>query len=436
MTASNARPDIVCLSHLRWGFTHQRPQHLMIRFGRGRRVFFCEEPVFGEESNPRLEVNSAQEGVFVVQPRLPSGLEPEALDIVQGLLLNAMLREMEVQSYVLWYCTPLALRFTEYFAPAAVVYDCVDELGAFEGTPHEIRRRERQLLDRSDVVFTGGRSLYEAKRLLHPNVHAFPSSVDVAHFGAARSLRGQPEPPDQRGLARPRVGYMGVIDERLDRDLVDFVARSRPGWQIVLAGPVKIDPASLPRRPNIHYLGAKSYDELPAYFAGWDVALLPFVLNGATRFISPTRTPEYLAAGCPVVSTPIRDVVRPYGEARVVRIAGTPESFVREIAAALVRDRTDPSRARTVEALLRGQSWDRTWTAMDALLQAALLERAAAARAVAARPARVSGAGATLVATATSAPRARPASRPLRASARAVAGRRGRPRVVAGRALS
>ena len=433
MTASIGRPDIVCLSHLRWGFVQQRPQHLMTRFGRGRRVFFCEEPVLGEESNPRLEVNPAAEGVFVVQPRLPAGLEPEALDIVQGLLLNALLREMKVESYVLWYYTPLALRFTEYFAPAAVVYDCMDELGGFKDAPAEIKARERQLLDRSDVVFTGGRSLYEAKRGLHPNVHAFPSSVDVAHFGAARGLRGKPEPPDQRALPRPRVGFMGVIDERLDRDLVDFVARCRPDWQIVLAGPVvNIDPASLPRRPNIHYLGAKSYDELPAYLAGWDVALLPFALNQATRFISPTQTPEYLAAGCPVVSTPIRDVVRPWGEARVVRVAGTPESFVREIAVALARDRADPSRARAVEALLRGMSWDRTWASMDALLQAALLARAAAAKATSARKAE---AATGRLAPVAGSGLARGTKRTVRAAARAAAGRRRPPRAFAGRAF-
>jgi UDP-galactopyranose mutase len=205
---------------------------------------------------------------------------------------------------------------------------------------------------------------------------------------------------------------------------VDFVARSRPDWQIVLAGPVvKIDPASLPRRPNIHYLGAKSYDELPAYLAGWDVALLPFALNEATRFISPTKTPEYLSAGCPVVSTPIRDVVRPYGEARVVRIAGTPESFVREIAAALARDRADAGRARAVEALLRGTSWDRTWMAMDALLQAAIVKRAASR-----------AAGALMAPL----PHARPerrTRRPIRAAARAVAGRRSQARAVAGRAF-
>jgi UDP-galactopyranose mutase len=373
------RPDIVCLSHLRWGFVYQRPQHLMSRFGRQSRVFFCEEPILGEATNPRLEVKGASEGVFVVQPLLPSGLEPEALDIVQGILLNAMLHEMDVRSYVLWYYTPLAVRFTQYFNPAAVVYDCMDELSGFKDASAELPQRERELLARSDLVFTGGQSLYEAKRRLHPSVHAFPSAVDVPHFAKARALRGRPEPEDQQSIAHPRVGFMGVIDERLDRELVDYVARERPELQLVLAGPVvKVDPASLPRRPNIHYLGAKSYDELPAYLAGWDAALLPFAQNDATRFISPTKTPEYLAAGCPVVSTPVRDVVSDYGADRLVRIATTHEEFVRQIDEALASDGTDERLWHAVDKRLRGISWDRTWAAMSALLDQVLAEKALA----------------------------------------------------------
>ena len=379
MASLEVRPDVVCLSHLRWGFVHQRPQHLMSRFGRRSRVFFCEEPVLGEAVRPRLEVKAASEGVFVVQPLLPARLEPEAVEIVQRFLLAVMMRERDVRSYVLWYYTPLALSYTQSFAPAAVVYDCMDELTGFKGASAELPRRERELFARSDLVFTGGHSLYEAKRGLHSRVYAFPSSVDVSHFARARSLRGAPEPEDQRMLPHPRVGFMGVIDERLDVELLDYVARERPGLQIVLAGPVvKIDPASLPRRPNVHYLGAKSYDELPAYLAGWDAALLPFARNDATRFISPTKTPEYLAAGRPVVSTPIHDVVRTYGEAGLVRIAATPAAFAREIDAALASDTSDERLWQRVDEHLRGLSWDHTWAAMDALLQEVLEEKATA----------------------------------------------------------
>jgi UDP-galactopyranose mutase len=195
--------------------------------------------------------------------------------------------------------------------------------------------------------------------------------VDIPHFRQARSLPRESEPSDQRELSGPRIGFFGVIDERLDQDLLAFVARSRPEWRLVLIGPVvKIDPGGLPRLPNIHYLGPKAYHELPAYLAGWDVALLPFALNESTRFISPTKTPEYLAAGCPVVSTPIADVVKPYGEMGAVRIADSPERFVEEVSRALAYDRGDPAWGRAVDAALKDKSWDSTWGAMDALVQA------------------------------------------------------------------
>jgi UDP-galactopyranose mutase len=205
-------------------------------------------------------------------------------------------------------------------------------------------------------------------------VHAFPSSVDVAHFASAR--KSQDDPDDQAGIPHPRLGFFGVIDERLDIDLLGAVAQLRPDWHLILIGPVaKIDPASLPLAANIHYLGAKKYEELPSYLAGWDVALLPFARNEATRFISPTKTPEYLAAGKPVVSTSIRDVVRPYGVKGLARIADTPDAFVAAIEAALAEDSSE--RLRDVDAFLTQMSWDGTWTRMYRLVTAALSTDAA-----------------------------------------------------------
>ena len=207
----------------------------------------------------------------------------------------------------------MSLAFSDHLAPGLIVYDCMDELSAFRGAPPELVEREVELMCRANLVFTGGYSLYEAKRQRHDNAHPFPSSVDVEHFAAAR--RPQHDPDDQAEIPHPRLGFYGVIDERLDIALIEQVARMRPDWQIVLVGPVvKIDPAELPQRDNIHYLGGKTYDELPQYLSGWDVAIMPFALNESTRFISPTKTPEYLAGGCPVVSTPITDVVRTYGD--------------------------------------------------------------------------------------------------------------------------
>lgn len=379
--SEGTKPDLVCLSHLRWDFVYQRPQHLMTRFARDRRVFFVEEPIFGEGPK-RLEVGERPGGVRVAVPHLPHGLSPEEVEAAQADLLSDLLREHGVSDYVLWYYTPMALSFTARLTPRAVVYDCMDELSLFRGAPRELVDRESRLLESADLVFTGGQSLWEAKRDRHPAAYAFPSSIDVEHFAQARN--GIPHPEDQRGLPRPRLGYFGVIDERIDLDLLAAVAEARPSWQIVMVGPVvKIDPASLPRRDNLHYLGMKPYAELPAYLAGWDVALMPFARNESTRFISPTKTPEYLAGGRPVVSTSIRDVVRPYGELGLVEIADDPAEFVAAVERAF--ERLDPGRkeraawlSRVDEHLSRG-SWSRTWQKMSDLIDQAVAARGAAA---------------------------------------------------------
>ena len=386
-----AKPVLVCLSHLRWDFVWQRPQHLMSRFARDRRVFFVEEPVW-DDAEPRMEVSERSlplsrqgrggrgEGgrdrsVSVAVPHLPRGLSPEQAEAVQGELLREMLERHEVAEYVLWYYTPMAVPCTEGLEPLGVVYDCMDELSLFRGAPRELLDRESKLLAAADLVFTGGQSLYEAKRERHPRVHPFPSSIEAEHFRQAReAIPADREPADQAALPRPRMGYFGVIDERLDLDLIAAVADARPDWQIVMVGPVvKIDPDNLPRRANLHYLGMKGYADLPLYLAGWDVALMPFAQNESTRFISPTKTPEYLAGGRPVVSTPIRDVVKPYGEERMVEIAEGPGEFVAAIERAL-SGYGDEWLERVDEFLSHG-SWSRTWREMSDLIDAAVAAR-------------------------------------------------------------
>jgi UDP-galactopyranose mutase len=373
IAADSGAPDLVCLSHLRWDFVYQRPQHLLSRCAEGRRAFFFEEPVY-DDGPLRLEVKERGR-VRVVVPHLPEGLTSDvAREAAQRSMVERLLADYGVKDYVLWYYTPMALQFTRHLRPRAVVYDCMDELTAFQGASPLLRGLESELMSRADLVFTGGQSLYEAKRDRHPRVYAFPSSIDAAHFGAAREITE--EPADQTSISHPRLGFFGVMDERLDIELLDEVARMRPEWQLVMIGPVvKIDPASLPRRDNIHYLGMKAYEELPAYLSGWDVALLPFARNESTRFISPTKTPEYLAAGRPVVSTSIRDVVRPYGQEGYVRIADTAEEFVAACEAALAEDAN--ARHERVDPLLARTSWDATWASMSALIDGAVTARPA-----------------------------------------------------------
>jgi UDP-galactopyranose mutase len=350
--------DLVCFSHLRWNFVFQRPQHLMIRWARDRRVFFIEEPL-RDSPEPRLQLHSDSSGVVVVTPHLPPGTPNE--DGLQRALLEALFAEQKLEDFIAWYYTPMALTFSRELGAAVTVYDCMDELSTFHGAPPALCELERELLGRCDVVFTGGHHLYEHKRSFHPNVHPVPSSVDVEHFSRARTLEGEPE--DQSKIQRPRLGFYGVIDERFDIDLIAQLSALRPQWQFVLIGPIlKVDPARLPRGPNVHYLGQKSYAQLPEYLAGWDLALLPFALNEATRFISPTKTPEYLAGGVPVVSTPIHDVVRPYGELGLVRIAENAAQFEEAIVDQLTQ--RDQAREERADLFLSRLSWDRTWLHM------------------------------------------------------------------------
>ena len=358
--------DLVCFSHLRWDFVYQRPQHLLTRCARDRRVFFIEEPIFINGSM-RLDVREAEAGVHVVVPALPDGLRSEiAINAVMKEMTRQLFLEHDIREPVFWYYTPMALKFADHFNPVASVYDCMDELSAFQGAHSELSTLEKKLFRNVDLVFTGGQSLYEAKRGQHRAVHAFPSSIDASHFAKARATVTDPE--DQANIPHPRLGFFGVIDERFDTELLDQVAAQRPDWHFIMIGPVvKIDPDTLPKHPNIHYLGAKKYDQLPDYLAGWDIALLLFARNESTRFISPTKTPEYLAAGKPVISTSIRDVVRPYGELKLVEIADQPGEFI-EAAEKILSSSGSSEWLAKVDAFLENVSWDKTWAQMSDLI--------------------------------------------------------------------
>lgn len=360
-----SRPLLVCFSHLRWSFVWQRPQHLLSRAARHFDVLFIEEPVFEPAESPRLRIEAVAPGIAVAVPVLPQS-RIYAADWIQARLIRDYLQRWDSPKRVFWYYTPAALGVSGDLARDLTVYDNMDELSAFRGASPDLVAQEAELLAQADLVFTGGRSLYEAKRGAHPSIHCFPSSVDAAHF--ARAREAGPDPDDQAAIPHPRIGFFGVIDERLDRDLLAATADLKPDWHFVMIGPVvKIEPESLPHRENIHWLGPKPYGALPDYLRHWDLGLMPFALNEATRFISPTKTPEFLAAGLRVISTPIVDVLRDYGEVGLVAIAETSASVALSIEAlhaeplAAWRDRVDRHLAHN--------SWDRTWDAMHALLR-------------------------------------------------------------------
>ncbi|MDQ3058571.1 MAG: glycosyltransferase [Pseudomonadota bacterium] len=389
-------PTIIVFSHLRWNFVYQRPQHLLSRLAAQYRIIFMEEPV-SNAAEDYLEHLKPAPNVEVLRPRLTgsaSGFHDDLLPVLKSQLAR-FIRQQGIDDYLVWFYTPMALPLAAELQPRAVIYDCMDELSAFKNAPRQLIQRENALYQQADLVLTGGPSLYRSKRERHPNVHCFSSSVDAAHFAAVPTADGAPQDhPAQASLPRPRLGYCGVIDERIDLALIAALADAHPEWQLVMVGPVvKIELAQLPRRANIHWLGQQSYEDLPQFMAGWDVCLLPFALNESTRFISPTKTLEYMAAGQPCVSTRIRDVAEPYSH--VVAIADSAPEFIRACEALLAESPEHKAgRAEVMKDLVSRTSWDATAQAIHGLIQG--LPKRAPAKPAQARSAPLKGEGTAL----------------------------------------
>ncbi len=365
--------DIICFSHIRWNFVYQRPQHLLTRFASYNRVFVIEESLLDGKSNYYDIEEQTDDGLSVIKLYLSRELLPEQKNETLRTLIDSLMSAMNIRYYMLWYYTPMALEYSDHLHPKLIIYDCMDELSAFKFAHPALKKYEALLFEKADLVFTGGYSLYEAKKHLHKNIYPFPSSIDKAHFITARNEALQPD--DQKNIPCPRLGFYGVIDERMDIRLIEEMADMRPDWHFILIGPViKIDPATLPQRKNIHYLGSKDYKELPLYLSGWDIAMLPFEINESTKYISPTKTPEYLAGGKPVISTSITDVVTPYGENGLVHIADTSTDFIK--AAEIIF--SEPNKKvwlKEVDVFLADISWNNTWHQMTDLIDDALAKK-------------------------------------------------------------
>jgi len=372
-------PTIIVFCHLRWDFVFQRPQHLLTRLAQYYNIIVVEEPIYHEGAS-FLHKTSPSANITICQPhtsvRAP-GFHDDQLSLLQPLVMDLV---PEGENPIVWFYTPMALPILQSLSPSLIVYDCMDELAAFRNSPKQLLQREAALLGLADLVFTGGPSLYEAKRTRHPSVHCFASSVDVQHFEQA--LDRLNSHAAHRDISGPRLGFYGVIDERLDLDLIAAVADAHAQWQIVLVGPVvKIDPASLPRRDNIHYLGQQSYEALPQFLAGWDICMLPFALNEATKFISPTKVLEYMAAELPVVSTPITDVMQPYGD--VVSIAHTPEQFIKACENALaLSEQQRATMVTRMREVVATTSWNATAAQMRELMQESQAQKLAVSTAM------------------------------------------------------
>jgi glycosyltransferase involved in cell wall biosynthesis len=365
-------PPLVVFSHLRWGTLVRRPQHLLTRLAREFRVFFIEEPV-RHDGPPGLARSMPAPGVEVLTPRTQAGADGFHDDQrpVLGALLADFVAERHLDEPFVWLTTPMALPLAADLEPRAVIYDCADDFAHRGGASRELLQREEALLKAADVVLTASPSLHAALKAAHPNLHCLPNGVDAAHFArpqphrlecaAARALH--------EGLARPRLGCFASIDERLDLGLVAALADLRPGWSIVMVGPVAEALAgALPLRPNIRWLGAQSHDMLPHLLAHWDACLLPLACGAATRHASPAQTIEYLAGGKPVVSTPIADVATLYGP--LVHFADDAAGFALAVEAALAEPPALRERrlAQSLE-LVEASSWDATAARIAVLMR-------------------------------------------------------------------
>lgn len=351
-------PDLVCFTHLPGDHVYQRPQQLMTRFARHFRVILVEDPLFDSEGAAWYETVSSINFIRVIQHLPSTGLTDEEIIDSQKDLLAKAFRDLEVRHDIFWYYTPQAWPATRTFEPLVTVYDCMNELSTSAFLPPGMKEHEQALMSNADVVFTAGLSLYEVKKHSHHNVHVFPSSIDSEHFHNARyySL----DPADQARIPHPRIGFFGVIDERMDLTLLYTTALRKPDWHFILVGPVeRIEEKQLPKLKNIHYLGKKEYADLPSYLSGWDITMLPYAHNASTRFIHPTRILEYLTASKPVISTPINDVIRHYGHRDLVHIAGTADEFIR-VAEAVLGNRDRTEWLHRVNDVLSNSSWDKT----------------------------------------------------------------------------
>jgi glycosyltransferase involved in cell wall biosynthesis len=388
----DGRHPLIVHSHLRWDFVWQRPQQILSRFARTRPVLYVEEPVFADDiAGGTLDVSQPTQGVYRVVPRLAGELRSsydDAAARVRGLLVTLLGEGGQLagkfDDAVQWFYTPMPARtMLGSLGECAVVYDCMDELAQFRFAPSDLGARERHLMAAADVLFTGGYQLYESKSKHHDNVHFFGCGVDARHFGLARNPE-TPVAPELLSVPGPVLGYFGVVDERLDYELIGRLADAFPTGSVVVVGPLaKVDPRELPQRTNIHWLGQRAYSDLPRYVKAFDVCLMPFALNEATEFINPTKTLEYMAAGKPIVSTAVPDVVRNFTP--IVRVANSIEEFIEETRAATA---TDAERIEAGVACARGASWESIVATMDRIVATAVSARrpwSAASEAVAGR---------------------------------------------------
>lgn len=371
---------IVVHSHLHWDWVWQRPQQFLSRISHRHSVLFVQEPIAVEGlAAPRARIREAEglPNLTVLALEFPRPLiaAREACDDAQYRLVREALTGSLGRKFarpVQWFYDPMAVvPFAGKMEERAVVYDCMDQLSQFRGAPPELIRRERELLNLADVVFAGGPKIHKAKRLVNTNCHCYGCGVDVKHFGRAAAASTS-IPDDLSALPGPRLGYFGVVDERMDYELVAALADAHPEWSVVIIGPwTKVDPGTFPQRANLHWFGGRDYQQLPNYVKGFDVCLMPFAINEATEFINPTKALEYMAAARPIVSTAIEDVVLQFSD--VVHVAHNRDGFIQACEEAV--QRPDQQRIARGRELASGNSWEEIVDRLEGHIEDALETR-------------------------------------------------------------
>lgn len=372
-----AQAPIVVFCHLSWDGVWQRPQQFLSRLAQTHPVLFVETYC---SDVPAGKVRTApaprHPNITVLQMHLPAARWHEGafIDAERRRLLRTFLRtDARFAAPVLWFYDPMAVvAFAGHCGERAIVYDCMDELSQFRGAPRELAERERLLLGVADVVFCGGRKMRDKRLPFNRNCHFYGTGVDCAHFGAARTA-DLPVDPQIAALPGKVLGYFGVIDERIDYELLANLADALPQCSVAMVGPTaKVNPADFPQRPNLHWLGRRDYADLPAITKGFAVCLMPFALNEATEYINPTKALEYMAAGRPIVSTALDEVRTNFGA--VCRIARSHHEFIAHCA----QEADHPNRARIRRglALTAQNTWEAIAAQMDQHLVAAVNRRA------------------------------------------------------------
>ncbi len=352
---------IVCFSDISWNVKFQRPHQLFSQAKRINIIIFIEKPLLQRSGKPNHFISRVSDNILILTPVITDEDPESTIHETVEQLLTEKLKSHNTTEYICWYYSPKAINYSQKLTPKLIIFDCMDECCGYEGADTEVNESEKKLLEVTDLVFTGGRSLCNAKKLLHKNVHLFPDSIDYERFN------GNTKQAKKNIIKKPaaKIGYFGVIDERLDLNLLDKIAANKPKWKFEIAGPIVENMhGKLPERKNITFTGDIRDEEIPSIIGEWDAAILPYSKNNSTENTAPSRLLVYFAANKNIVSTSINDIVHYFGENGMVRIADEPDDFVKALEAA-IKYKPEAEWQKKVDSIIRKTTWEKTWNGMS-----------------------------------------------------------------------